>query len=141
LPKISEDFYIRTSDGYDHDYAYPVFNYSKPKKKGFLFPDFSFLSFESKLRAFDEHCDDNTKKEIIYFKGSSTSSKRTCIREKLSVLKNPFYISVSGEREPYYKLCEHKYVLDLPGNKPWSVRLIELYMSRSLPIRVLFYNS
>jgi len=142
LPKISGDFYVRISDGYEHDCDYPVFNYSKPKKKiGFLFPDFSFLSFENKLTVFEKHCNGDAKKEIIYFKGSSTSNKRTRVREKLSALKTPFNISVDDESKPYYELCKYKYVLDLPGNKPWSVRLIELYISRSLPIRVLFYNS
>ena len=141
LPKITGEFFVWISDGYDYKYKYPTINYAKPKnKKGFLFPDFNFLLFEDKIKMFDKYCNKN-KQNLIYFKGSSTSKKRSQIREKMSLLDKPFKISVNKQYVPYYDLCHYKYVLDLSGIKPWSVRLIELYMSQSLPIRVMFYKS
>jgi hypothetical protein len=59
----------------------------------------------------------------------------------MSLFKNPFKIIVNDKYIPYYCICNYKYVLDIPGFRPWSVRLIELYMSKSLPIRILFHNS
>ena len=141
LPKITGEFFVRVSDGYDYKYNYPTINYAKPKtKKGFLMPDFNFRFLKDKIKMFDKQC--NVKKRnLIYFKGSSTSNKKTQIMEKMSLLDKPFSVSVNTQYKPYYHLCYYKYILDLPGLKPWSVRLIELYMSKSLPIRVLFYNS
>jgi hypothetical protein len=140
LPKITGEFYVRLSDGYDSNYNYPTMNYAKPRNKnGFLIPDFNFLDFNDKIKKFDQKCG-KSKKNLIYFKGSSTSIKQTKVREKMSLLNKPFKVSISEKYEPYYNLCYYKYVLDLSGFKPWSVRLIELYMSRSLPIRIIFYK-
>lgn len=141
LPKINGTFFFRTNDSYEYKYNYPIFSFAKPKNKlGLLYPDFNFLKIFNKIKKFDLHCNDN-KINKIYFKGNSTSKKRSTIREKMSLLQDPFEINIDKKNKPYYNICKYKYLLDLPGNKPWSVRLIELYMSRSLPIRVIFHYS
>ena len=140
LKKINGIFFFRIADGYTYDINYPVFNYSKPKnKKGFLFPDFNFLDFKKKLKIFKNNCN-SKKNNKIYFRGTNTD-KTAKLRYKLSKLNEPFDIKIVTKFVPFYNLCKYKYVLDLPGRKPWSVRLIELYMSKSLPIRILFYYS
>jgi len=36
---------------------------------------------------------------------------------------------------------DHKYLLDLAGWKPWSLRLKFLFLLDRIPIRISFYNS
>lgn len=140
LPKINGTFFFRTNDSYEYKYNYPTFSFAKPKNKpGLLYPDFNFLKLFNKIKKIDLHCNDN-KINKIYFKGNPTSKKRSAIREKMSLLSNPFEINIDKKYKPYYNICKYKFLLDLPGNKPWSIRLIELYMSKSLPIRVILYN-
>lgn len=142
LPPINGEFYFRIADGYDFEFNYPTFNYSKPKNKlGFIYPDFNFLDVFTKIDTFKSNCSKIDKINKLYFKGSSTSVNKSKIREKMSKFKAPFNIKIDNIKSPYYNICKYKYVFDLPGVKPWSVRLIELYMSKSLPIRILLYNS
>lgn len=141
LSKITGTYFFRFNDNYDYKYNYPIFSYSKPKNKlGLLYPDFNFMDIFSKIKMFKKECN---KKKInkIYFKGSNSTLIFTDIRYKMSLFKNPFKIIINDKYIPYYKICNYKYVLDIPGYRPWSVRLIELYMSKSLPIRILLYNS
>lgn len=142
LPSITGKFYFRIADGYDFEFNYPTINYSKPKNKlGFLVPDFNFLDVFTKIDTFKRECSKTDKINKLYFKGGSNSVKKSKIREKMSKFKTPFKVLINTKSDPYYYLCKYKYVLDLPGFKPWSVRLIELYMSTSLPVRILLYNS
>ena len=144
LKSIDGEYIMRPGDSCDFEPKIPIFTYSKPKNlKGFLFPDFNMGLLEEKKITFDSKCSNVLKKDIVYFKGGPTSKNKTKIREKLEP-KSDKIISVDLKREdfrPYYEICNYKYVLDLPGNYPWSVRLIELYMSKSLPFRVNFYYS
>lgn len=140
LPPISGKYHVRFTDGYAFEHNYPTFSFSKPKsKKGFLIPDFNFFKYKDKMKDFKKNCNGEKINEI-YFKGSDTTKRRSKLRGKISVLPKPFNVSIDGEYAPYYNICNYKYVLDLCGTKPWSVRLIELYMSKSMPIRVLLYN-
>jgi len=141
LTPINGTFYMNRGDSYNFQYNYPTFSYAKPmNKKGFLIPDFNFLKYKQKLKKFNNYCNNNKINEI-YFKGSSTSIKRSMIREKMVSLEKPFNIEINDNYKPFYNLCNYKYVLDLCGVKPWSVRLVELFMSKSFPIRVVFYNT
>lgn len=116
-------------------------NYAKPKnKKGFLYPDFNMIKLDEKKKTFNSKCT-NTKTNEIYFKGKASSIDKSYIREYMEKFKIPFNIDISKEYLPYYDICNYKYLLDLPGFKPWSVRLIELYLSKSFPIRVILYYS
>lgn len=142
LNQLNGIFIFRIADGYDYEYDIPTICYAKPiNKKSFLYPDFNFHRLENKKKKFNKYCNNINKINKIYFKGNSTSHLKTQIREKMTNLKHPFKIDISNKSIPYYHICNYKYLLDLPGYKPWSVRLIELYLSRSLPIRIIFYNS
>lgn len=141
LPPIKGTFIFNRKDGYNFDLNLPVINYSKPSdQKGFLQPDFNFHQFEEKREAFKTKCP-TKKKDLIFFKGSKTSTTRSRVREFLEKEKEPFKVDLNEKKLPFYCVCHYKYVLDLPGKQPWSVRLIELLMSRSLPIRIRFYYS
>lgn len=138
---IEGEFIFRITDGYDYEYNYPIFCYSKPENKlGFLFPDFNFIKIINKKKIFLSICKKDKTNEL-YFKGTPTSIKNTKIREKMKNFIYPFNIVVNNNYESLYNICKYKYVLDLPGRKPWSVRLIELYSSTSFPIRILLYYS
>ena len=61
----------------------------------------------------------------------------------LANFKNPFKIIIITEKNkksPYHHISKYKYNLDIIGFKPWSVRLLELYMSYTVPIRIIIYN-
>lgn len=142
LDSIDGEYIMRLGDSCDLNSKIPIFTYSKPKNiKGFLFPDFNLNLLDEKKITFQNKCSNVIKKDIIYFKGNPTSRKKTKIREKLEPFTNDI-LKVDLQKtdyRPYYEICNYKYVLDLPGNFPWSVRLIELYLSKSLPFRVNFY--
>lgn len=141
---IDGEFIMSIGDSFDIDPKIPIISYSKPKNvKGFLFPDFHMNLLEEKKELFEEKCSDIEKINKIYFKGNSTSKNNTKIREKLSPLSDDI-LNISLDKtdfKPFYDICRYKYVLDIPGNRPWSVRLIELYLSKSLPLRINFYSS
>ncbi len=143
LESIDGRYIMRAGDSCDFNPTIPIFTYSKPENiKGFLFPDFNMNALNEKKMTFEEKCSNVLKKDVIYFKGKSTSKNKTKIREKLE-LKSDNIVIIDLKKDnyrPYYEICNYKYVLDLPGNYPWSVRLIELYMSRSLPFRINFYS-
>ena len=40
-----------------------------------------------------------------------------------------------------YKLKDHKYLVDLPGSKPWSIRFKYLALAEKVVIRISFFNS
>ena len=76
----------------------------------------------------------------IFFRGAYTSKNRSKIREKIHYENNPFNI-ILNKPEYIGNFKNHKYLLDLPGVKPWSVRLKYLFVMNSLIFRISFYNS
>jgi hypothetical protein len=77
----------------------------------------------------------------IYFRGSETSKRKTRIRENLAKEPLPFNVVVpSPSHEDIYHIKDHKYILDLPGVKPQSLRLKCLFFMSRVVIRVSFYN-
>ena len=67
----------------------------------------------------------------------------TLLNKKNIIIKDkkPFNIEVSDKIIDVYKFKNHKYLLDLPGYKPWSVRLKYLFFMSRLVIRVSLYDS
>ena len=76
----------------------------------------------------------------LFFRGALTSKNKSKIREKLVYEKKPFNI-ILNKYEFIGNFKNHKYLLDLPGVKPWSVRLKFLFLMNSPVFRMSFYNS
>lgn len=133
------------ADGYCNDNT-PIFNFALPDGiLGLIFPHFDIINIKentlnNKINSIIKY---KPKKIIndIYFKGSPNTKKRNTIRERLE--KENFPINVilySNTYEDQRTMKDHKYLLDLPGVKPWSVRLKYLTVMERLIIRISFYD-
>jgi hypothetical protein len=140
-------------DGYFYREDIPVFNYSLPigdetMIKGLIFPNFDICDYITKNKKynFDEIKDKIINYNItkiendIYFRGGSTTINKVKIREKLEEEKYPLNVILNKYQE-LWKFKNHKYLLDLPGNRPWSIRLKYLFLMNSPVFRISFYNS
>lgn len=139
-------------DSYYWEGDFPVFNFILPRgKKGFIFPTYDFIrnrylkdfNYDEIKNEFAKYSvNKNNIKNNIYFKGANTTEKNTNIRQKLSDEATPFKIIVNKDQsEPMYKLKDYKYLIDLPGSKPWSVRFKYLALAEKAVIRISFFNS
>ena len=141
---------INYADGYNWKLNMPVFNFSVPiGSQGLIFPNFDIFDFEIQNKCYNF---DNMKNKIqkydikkdedndIFFRGGITSKNKTKIREKLVYEKLPFNVKLN-QPEFIGNFKKHKYLLDLPGVKPWSVRLKYLFVMNSVVFRISFYNS
>jgi hypothetical protein len=140
---------INLTDGYYWKTDTPVFSFGLPKgKQGLIFPNFDMLYFDllkknynQLKRTFNNYHPDKIKNDM-YFKGGPATLKRNLFREKLGEEKLPFnVIATKDYSEPLYKVKDHKYLLDLPGVKPQSLRLKYLFLAQRAVFRVSFYNS
>jgi hypothetical protein len=140
---------INYTDGYFWYVDIPVFNFALPIGcQGLIFPNFDIYNFsiEDKNYNFDEMKNIIQKYPItqtdndIFFRGGSTSKKKSKIREKMVDENLPLNVKLDNY-EFIGKFKNHKYLLDLPGVKPWSIRLKYLFLMNSLVFRVSFYNS
>jgi hypothetical protein len=140
---------INYTDGYNWRFDLPVFNFSLPIGcQGLIFPNFDIFNFmfENKKYDFDEIKNKIKKFPIIknenniFFTGTMTSIKNSKIREKIQYEKHPLNVILD---KPQFigNFKKYKYLLDLPGYKPWSLRLKYLFVMNSLVFRVSFYNS
>ncbi len=143
---------INHLDGYDYDYDLPIFNFAVPLgKKGLIFLNMDLLNFYYKKNTFYTF---NEVKQLIteyspptiindiYFKGNNVTIRKSKIREQLMTAIKPFNIvTIKDFSEEIPNLKNHKYLIDLPGYKPWSVRLKYLLLMGRPIIRVSFYNS
>jgi hypothetical protein len=131
LKSIDGIYLFNFTDTCDMNTDIPVFCWSKPSNiKSFIFPDFNMHLFNNKKLKFKEKCNIEKNKKInkIFF----TSSNET---HKFNDEKN--IIDIGKTTSPCYELCKYKYVLDVyPYSQ--SVRLIDLYLSNSFPLRVMF---
>lgn len=133
------------ADGYCNDNT-PIFNFALPDGiLGLIFPHFDII--DSKDNTLNNKINSITKykpKKIIndiYFKGGSNTQKRNTIRERLEKEKFPINVILySTTYEEQYRMKDHKYLLDLPGVKPQSVRLKYLTVMERLIIRISFYD-
>jgi hypothetical protein len=158
--------YIMTGDTYPYQFQdLPFFCITKPEKRnGILIPDNTFLRHPpnandnnieggamdwdtTKKKAY-EYCKTKSyKKNVIYFKGANTTKHRHDIRGIFSRLKNenlPLQINLDSSYTPSWEFCNYKYLLNLPGNQPWSFRKKFLLMLPSLVIDIVvmpYYDS
>jgi hypothetical protein len=155
LNKINNtEIIIKLFDTYEWEYNIPCFNLTVPKnKQGFIFPHYDFIKFNKlgidydtlklKIQNYNPKIIENN----IYFKGRNTTNTKSNIRIMLSQLKYPFSVKINNDdipgdnTEPIYFLKKHKYLLDLPGLQPWSVRFKYLCLCERVFIRISFYNS
>ena len=165
LPDMYLPFYISDTHYY-HDNDIPYFIEAKPKnQKGILFPDSNYYSikvdnetinYDKFKKIIKKHKCTNTnkvgenKKPIIFFSGANTGDDKHNIRMKLknivSEKKDKRYdIKISEEYYPMYYFCNFKYLLNLPGNQPWSYRMSKILLMGSLVIDInmkqTFYNT
>jgi len=140
---------INYADGYNWLSQLPVFNFAVPVGcQGLIFPNFDIFDFsiENKKYNFDEMKNIIQKHPIkkiendMFFRGGLTSKNKSKIREKLQYEKIPFNVKLN-QPEFIGNFKNHKYLLDLPGVKPWSVRMKYLLIMDSLIFRISFYNS
>ncbi len=137
---------------------YPILNFAKASSEnGILIPDWTFAyAYKSQVaKTWDEQvstigteCSEipyNEKIDGIFFQGGDTSkgARKTNIRRNLknlaALMPGEPEITVLIDKEPPTKAtewCKFKYLLDLPGAHPWSVRFKELLLSHSLVIKV-----
>jgi hypothetical protein len=128
----------------------PVFNWILPDGfNGLIFPNFDILNatIGNKEYNFDEVMDKcinyepTTIKNEIFFIGSPTSF----FRKKISkITENPIKIIIAKVFIDFMEMPEYKnykYLFDLPGNRPWSVRLKYLFFMDRYIIRISFHNS
>lgn len=147
--------YVMSGDSYPYQFQdLPMFTIVKPEKRnGILIPDNTFIRHPPEVK---EHTDwDTTKKmaqefcknvkreNIMFFKGIDSSVHRHNIRGivKSYVSKDkelPLKVELvqSSSFEPVWEFCKYKYLLNLPGNQPWSFRKKFILMLPSLVIDV-----
>lgn len=148
IPDIT--LYIITSDGYSFYHQHlPFLCLAKPmNKNGILFPDNTFYNHTIDDKNYDweqakslitKKCISNKKFSNIYFRGANTGNKKHNLRYTFKTLtkKVPeFKIEISEKKIPIYTFCKYKYLLNLPGNQPWSYRFKYLFLMKSLVIDI-----
>ena len=156
--KLTLTFYLTLHDSLPTD-EFPIFGFAKPRSEpGVLVPDWTFHNpYKSKIKTpwakqleiISNKCNKTkyeSKSNVLYFQGGDTSRTRfenhpkTDIRRNLknSTLDDRKY-RILIDNEPSTSVvewCKYKYLLDLPGAHPWSVRFKELLATKSLVIKV-----
>ena len=131
------------ADGYCYDNT-PVFSYAVPLGiNGLIIPHFDIIKITELAEKFNNYNPPQNKiKDDIYFKGGPSSIKRSRIREKLENENLPINVVVhSKEFEEPQHMKDHKYLLDLCGVKPQSLRFKLLTLTDRFVIRISFYDS
>jgi hypothetical protein len=84
---------------------------------------------------------------VFYFRGRDTSSKtKHNIRKKLydlSKSKEYSFLDIQLNPTNEQKIsdwCQYKYMLDLPGSSPWSIRFKELFLLKSVVVKINVYS-
>jgi hypothetical protein len=159
---------INMADGYHESKSapFPCFNWALPDGiPGFIFPTFDTYYFSNSLiskkdvsiinntisgtideirETFYKYPKRKFPIQDVYFKGAKSTITFNKIREMLESIKNTV-INVNLDKtdnpESIYELKNHKYLLDLPGFKPWSLRFKYLFFTERTIIRISFYNS
>lgn len=154
--------FLFVSDVYVYwDNSLPLFVIAKPKnKKGILIPDNTFKSHQNvnkisenwettKEKCINKIIPFDKKKDVLFFIGGNTDTGRQNIREGLYKLSQgeklldlkvnntnlPLQIEFAHNRD-LSEFTEFKYLLNLPGNQPWSYRFKYLFLAKSLVINV-----
>jgi hypothetical protein len=128
----------------------PVFNFSVPEgNHGMIIPEFDVSKVRPNknmnLNKLYKQIVDYKPKEIlndIYFVGSASTERKNKLRELLSAESAPFNVDLSGATKvEMMEFKNHKYLLDLPGFKPWSIRFKFLLSTLRPIIRISLHNS
>lgn len=156
--------FLFVSDVYVYwEQSLPLFVIAKPKnKKGILIPDNTFTSHlnvnkisenweTTKEKCIKKIIPFDKKKDVLFFIGGNTDTGRQNIREGLYKLSQgekvsglelemtkshlPLQIEFAHDRD-LSEFTEFKYLLNLPGNQPWSYRFKYLFLAKSLVINV-----
>ena len=130
---------------------FPIFCFARPRNKvdKIVIPDYTFFKgkIEEKEIDWDEQkklilskCKKlkNKQKDLIYFRGADTT-EGTNLRSNIGKFLNKSKIIIyknDKKRVPTYNFCKYKYLLDLPGKQPWSIRLKYLLLMPSTCIKV-----
>ena len=147
-------FYFTVND-YNVSHILPIYSFAKPmNSNGILIPDWTFINdYKSMIKGdWDtisreiKKGNNIKKKNIIFFQGTNSSEllndryfNRNNIRKNLEILSknNPkFIINIDKPPVPASDWNKYKYLLDLAGSYPWSVRLKEILLTKSLVIKV-----
>ena len=144
--------FINTSDGFFWRENIPVFNWALPDGfKGLIFPNFDILTapIGKKEYDFDEaisKCINYEPDKInneIFFIGRPTAF----FRKKMGIIsETPLKVLISkntNDESIYIEMPEYKnykYLFDLPGYRPWSIRLKYLFFMDRYIIRISFHN-
>jgi hypothetical protein len=144
--------YVFTLDVYTYEYQHlPFFVRSRPSNRtGILIPDESFVMNDIKGVNVDwdqtkdiikSNCNLEKYDKInkLYFRGSNAGGDKHNIRKLLEKERkyNTFYdITIGQYYVPFYEGCKYKYLLNLPGQQPWSTRFKYLLLMKSLVIHV-----
>jgi hypothetical protein len=150
--------YLYCSDVYAfEDQDLPFLVIAKPRNKtGILVPDNTFCNHptphgaaqswhETKQKCSEKHVDPSLKEPVLFFRGPDTDKGRQDIRSTLSRLSSDdressngspiFKVNLKG-REDLSDFCKYKFLLNLPGNQPWSYRFKYLFLMRSVVVNV-----
>lgn len=140
LPNVIVPF--KFGDSYMYDYNGPYFCWAKPmNKNGLLFPHWNFENWNSTVRKFkDSSIPWNERKQGPFFRGNKNSFYYSQIREKLVKYFPTIYLDPPFDKAST-EMCEYKYIFDLPGSKPWSIRSPLAELSQAQIIRPLLYYS
>lgn len=138
-------FFVYSSDNYMFEHQeLPFFVFARPiNKKGILFPDHALFCKDDNHN-WTEHlrkCKVNVSNSIapeptIFFRGADTGANKHNLRETLSHLPSPMQVIISKEKQPMITFSQYKYLLNLPGNQPWSYRFKYLLATGSLVLDV-----
>jgi len=149
FPNVLFYLYINDAYAYQHN-DMPFFVMAKPlNKHGILIPDNTFVCHpnENKSCNWNEIVDackkvNYDKENVMFFAGANTDKGRQNIRSGLDDLQKkniknlPLKILLE---QPKLSLCQFKkfkYLLNLPGNQPWSYRFKYLFLMKSVVINV-----
>ena len=148
-------FYLYVTDTYAYQYQnLPFFIMAKPlNKTGILIPDNTFVCHDVNKQCYSwtavkDECatlnynDKSDKKNVLFFAGANTDAGRQNIRSGLHKLELSNDVSYPLKillQQPRLRLCEFKqfkYLLNLPGNQPWSYRFKYLFLMKSVVINI-----
>jgi len=157
--KIKDTFlFINMSDSFFWREDIPVFNWSLPDgKSGLIFPNFDILTvvmggkeynFDEVINKCIEYEPDKINNEIFFIGQPTAFFRKKLHKISESPLNIVIFTNVFGknviDKSIYIEMPEYKkykYLFDLPGNRPWSIRLKYLFFMDRYVIRISFYNS
>ncbi len=128
----------------------PMFCYSIPLSSGnFLFPHFEIIQFDkvnnmniNQINKEFQKVTNEYNLNLLYFKGGPTSELRLKVRELMNKEYLPFFIDLNDKyKRSIFDLVNYKYLINLPGSAPWSIRFKYLFLTKRVVINIKFYSS